>query len=137
MKRIVQSTLFILALFSTIWWTAIAQGPPVAKPDENARIKPLVTAETQAREALNAKIATLPEAKAYKDAEDALKRAAEALNKAAGQLPEDQAWKQAQARVLDEAYRIQAAHGLSSREYRPELNDKGELVFARATPPKQ
>lgn len=110
--------------------------PVIASPNDQARIKPLVQAETEARKALNAKIATLPESKAYKDAEEALKKAGDALNKAAESLPENAAWKSAGAKVLDEAYRIQAAHSLSSREYRPELNDKGDLVFARIALPK-
>jgi hypothetical protein len=107
-----------------------------AKPEEQARIKLLIEAETKAREALNTKVATLPEAQAVRDAQAALEKANAALQKAADALPESQAWREAGAKVLDEAYRIQAAHGLSSREFKPELDAKGNLVFAKTVPPK-
>jgi hypothetical protein len=117
--------LLVIALTLVVGGIALAQTlPMVAKPEDQAVIKPLVTAETKAREALNAKIATLPEAKALKDAQDA-------LNKAAESLPENQAWRQASAQTLDTAYKLQAKYQLSSREFKPALNDKGELVFEK------
>jgi len=126
MKRII--TLIVLVLVVT---PVLAQAPMIATSEQQQRIKPLVEAETKAREALNAKIATLPQAKAYKEAEEALKRAGDALNKAAETLPENGAWKLASAHTLDEAYKILAEQRLSSREYRPELDKQGQLVFAK------
>lgn len=105
--------------------------PLVASPAEQARIKPLVVAETKAREALLAKTATLPESTTLKAAKEAYDKALEQLNKATEKLPEHAAWKEAGARALDEAYRIQADHKLSSREYKPELNPKEDLVFVK------
>lgn len=125
------SALIGLAAFST---AATTQAPMVAKAEDQAVIKPLVDAEKKAREALNAKIATLPESKRYQEAEKALKDAAERLNAAAEKLPENKAWKDAGAKTLDTAYRLQAKYQLSSREYRPELDDKGDLVFAKFAP---
>lgn len=134
MKQLVFS-LTLLMLFVA---TASAQNSIVPiSAEEQARIKPLVAAENKAREALNAKIATLPESKAYSDAQEALKKAADALNKAADLLPESSALKLAAAAAWDEAYRIQASHQLSSREYQPELNEKGELVIVKKPPVKQ
>lgn len=130
MRRIVFtfSVLAGLAVFST---AAMTQAPMIAKIEDQAVIKPLVDAEKKAREALNGKIATLPESKRYQEAEKALKDAAERLNAAAEKLPENKAWKDAGAKTLDMAYRLQAKYQLSSREYRPELDDKGDLVFAK------
>jgi len=132
-------TLLFIAVVVVLVVTGVAaaQTPVSAKPEENARLKPLVAAETKFREALNAKIATLPEAKAVNDAKEAYNKALEALNKAAENLPENAAWREAGAKVLDEAYRIQAAHNLSSREFKPELNSAGDLVFSKMVPPKQ
>jgi len=143
---------------------AIAQNSisPV-RPEEQTRMKPLIEAETKAREALNAKIATMPEAKAFQSAQDELKKATdafnlsvdkldtpeakalraardsfqkalEALNRSAEKLPENSAWKEAGAKSLDLAYQIMAEHKLSSREYKPELNAQGDLVFAKVLP---
>jgi len=125
-ENFVKRILLLLPLLLTI--SASAQ---TAKPEEQSRIKPLIAAETKAREELNKKIATLPEAKAYKDAQEALNKAAEALNKAAENLPENIAWKSAGAATLDMAYKIQADHALSSREYKPALNEKGDLAFVK------
>lgn len=110
--------------------------PSIANPADQARIKPLVEAETKAREALLAKTATLPESTAVKAAKEAYDKALANLNAAAEKLPEHQAWKESGARALDEAYRILAENKLSSREYRPELNAKGELVFIKIEAPK-
>lgn len=110
--------------------------PSVAPPADQARIKPLVEAETKAREALLAKTATLPESAAVKAAKEAYDKALANLNTAAEKLPEHSTWKNAGAAALDEAYRILAANKLSSREYRPELNPKGELVFTKIAPPQ-
>ena len=110
----------------------IAQTP--AKPEENARIKPLVAAQTAAQEKLVAKQAALPEKKAYDEAEAAFKKAAAALNKATEALPEYETWKLAGATTVREAFRILAAHQLSHLEYKPELNAKGELVFVPKPP---
>jgi hypothetical protein len=135
MKRI---TIFFSIIVLSVAATVVAQNAiNAATTAEQARIKPLIAAETKARETLNTKIATLPEAKAYNEARDALNKAAEALNKAAEGLPENAAWKEASAKVLDEAYKIQATHGLSSREFKPELDAKGDLVFTKLIPPKQ
>lgn len=106
------------------------------KPEEQLKVKPLIAAETKAREVLNTKIAALPEAKAYREAEEALKKAGEVLNAAADKLPETSAWRLASAQTLDEVYRIMAAHSLSSREFKPELDPKGDLVFTKIPPPK-
>lgn len=107
-----------------------------AKPEENARIKPLVAEMTKSLDAFNAKREKMPEAKTLNAAKVAYDKALEALNKAMESMPEREAVKTAEAKVLDEAYRILAAHNLSSREYRPVLNDKGELAFAKIDPPK-
>lgn len=107
-----------------------------ASPAEQAKIKPLIDAETSAREKLNAKIATLPSAKAVRDAKEAYDKALEALNKEAEKLPENNEWKKAGAAVLDAAYALQAEHKLSSREWKPQLNSRGELEFAKIEPPK-
>lgn len=125
-------TLLALAAVSTFAQNSIT----TAKPEENARMKPLIAAENKAREALTAKLATLPESKAYNEAKQALDKAAEALNKAADSLPESSALKLAAAAAWDEAFRILAAHQLSSREYKPELDAKGDLIFTKL-PPKQ
>ncbi len=138
-----------------------AQTP--AKPEETAKIKPLVAAETKAREALNAKLAALPEVKAFNDARDklpemaaykaaqaALDKAAQTLNEAAAKLPqatalnkavealpENESLRTASAAIVREAYRAQAAHQLSHLEYKPQLNPKtGDLEFAKIEPPK-
>lgn len=110
--------------------------PAIANPADQARIRPLVDAETKAREALLAKTATLPESAAVKAAKDAYDKALADLNTAAEKLPEHSAWKMAGAKALDTAYQILAEHKLSSREYRPELNAKGELVFTKVSPPQ-
>lgn len=110
--------------------------PRAAGPADQARIRPLVDAETKAREALLAKTATLPESAAVKAAKDAYDKALADLNKATEKLPEHQAWKAAGAKALVEAHRILAEHKLSSLEYRPELNAKGELVFTKVSPPQ-
>jgi hypothetical protein len=123
--------MIILLALVLVVTPALAQAPLIATSEQQQRIKPLVDAETKARTALNAKIATLPEAKAYKDAEEALKKAGDALNKVAEALPENAAWKSASAKTLDEAYKILAEQRLSSREYRPELDQGGQLVFAK------
>ena len=117
--------LLVIALVLIVSGIALAQTfPMTAKPEDQAIMKPLVAAEKKAREALNAKIAALPEAKALKDAQDA-------LNKAAENLPENQAWTQAAAASLDTAYKLQAKYQLSSREFKPALDDKGNLVFEK------
>jgi hypothetical protein len=125
---------FSLAIVSSV--SAQTQTPQVATAAEQARIKPLVAAETKAREALLAKAATLPESTALKAAKEAYDKALDDLNKATEKLPEHTAWKEAGARALDEAYRIQADHKLSSREHKPELDPKGDLVFVKIVAPK-
>lgn len=127
----------VLAILAFACIGALAQSTTIpAKPDEQARIAPLVIALTKAGQARDAKIATLPEAQALRDAEAALTKARTALDKAAENLPENIAWKDAYAKVLDTAYDIQAKHNLSSREYQPRIGDKGELAFIPWTPPK-
>lgn len=122
---------------------AMSQVPLNANPAEQARIKPLLENLKKAQEPYTAKRDTLPEAKAVKDARAALEtaqfnltKALEAQNKAAALLPEFDPVKVAEARLLDEIYRILADHKLSSREYQPTFNDKGELAFSRIEPPK-
>lgn len=105
-----------------------------AKPDEQARIQPLIAAETTARDALNKKAEALPEMKAYRDAQEALRKAGAALEKAINALPEKEALKTVSSKTLDEAARIQAAHGLSAREFEPRLDDKGKLIFLPRSP---
>lgn len=119
--RVVLMMMVALAFLSTT--AAQVTAPMIAKPEDQAVIKPLVVAEKKAREELNAKVAALPEAEALKKAQDALNKAVEAL-------PENKAWKEAGAKTLDTAYKLLAKYQLSSREYRPELNDKGDLVFS-------
>lgn len=123
----VVATLFSTTLAAQTQVTAIVP----ARPEEQARIKPLIEAETKAREALNAKIATLPEAKAVAAAKEAYDKALAALNAVTEKLPENDQWKRAGAAVLDAAYAIQAEHKLSSREYKPQLSNKGELEFTK------
>lgn len=121
-----------ILLFNISAW---AQTP--AKPEENARLKPMVAELTSAQEALNAKLVQTPEAKAVNDAKAAYDKAVAALDEARKKLPEFQKALSAEAKVLDEMYRIQAAHSLSSREYRPILSEKGELAFVKIeAPPK-
>lgn len=128
MKR----TLLLLTLTLLFNINAWAQTP--AKPEENARLKPMVTELTSAQEALNAKLVLSPEAKAVNEAKAVYDRAVAALDEARKKLPEYQRALTAEAKVLDEIYRAMAAHGLSSREYRPILSDKGELAFVRIEP---
>lgn len=169
MSRTILQVILVICLVVVASVAVIAQTPTSSlTPAEQARIKPLVAEETKAREALNAKIATLPEAKTFQSAQDAVKKADEALakiiptlkikeavdlqaardalqkalddlNKAVEKLPENAAWKEAGAKSLDLAYQIMAEHKLSSREFKPELNPQGDLVFtklASVTPPK-
>lgn len=131
MKR----TLLLLTTILLLSVNAWAQTP--AKPEENARLKPLVDALSKANEPLLAKRSSLPEAKAVSDAQAALQRAIEAQELAVRKLPEFEAVKSAEARLLDEIYKIMADHRLSSREYRPSISDKGELAFVKIEqPPK-
>jgi hypothetical protein len=101
MKRSLLFTAFVLAFGAGALAQQIA--PMIAKPEDQAVIKPMVEAEKKAKQALDAKTMT---------------------------LPEYQTWKDASARTLREAYRLQAKAQLSSLEYRPELNDKGDLIFS-------
>jgi len=155
-------SVMLTLIFASI---AFSQTPTPATAAEQARMKPLIAAETKAREELNAKVATLPEAKTFQAAQDEYKKATEAFNKAAEnldipearamraardalqkaldalnksveKLPENTAWKEAGAKSLDLAYQIQAEHKLSSREYKPDLNPQGELVFLKVVPGK-
>lgn len=157
MKRIV--LLAVVLMISAL--AAQAQTP--ARPEENARIQPLLADAKKAGQARDAKLATLPESQAVRDAEKALEKANGAWQKAAESLPqyqevkkaqasrdksiealntaavataEDQAFKQAQAKLISEAFRILADNKLSSLEYRPEIDAAGNLVFAKVTPPK-
>lgn len=124
----------LLVLFTV---PILAQNPlTVAKPEESARMKPLIEELTKAQKALLAKQVQLPEAKAVNDAKAVYDKALEALDKAAEKMPEREAVKAAEAKALDEAYRILAAHNLSSREYKPEIGPKGDLVFAKIAPVK-
>jgi methionyl-tRNA synthetase len=93
-----------------------------ATPKDNDRIQPFVAAEKKALEAFNKKVESLPETKALRDAQAA-------YNKAVEGLPENAEWKKAGGATLDMAYKIMAEKGLSSREYRPQLNAKGDLEF--------
>lgn len=123
---------FCLALF---YVGASAQTP--AKPEENARLKPLVAEMTKAQEVLTAKTIALPEAKAVDAAKAAYDKAITALNEARKKLPEYQAALDAEGQVLRFMYQVQAQHALSSLEYKPTLNEKGELAFVKIEqPPK-
>lgn len=136
-KLLIYLTVTHIVLMSL--YSALAQNPTapiIAKPEEQARIKPIITDLKKADQARMAKVATLPEAQAVRDAEAALTKAREALEKAAANLPETIAWKESWAKMLDVTYDIQAKHGLSSREYQPSFNEKDELTFVRSTPPK-
>lgn len=96
-----------LLLALLLAFTVTAQNgasPIIATPSEQAEIKTL--RETEAR-------------------------AATALNAAIEKLPESAAYNRAKANTLDAAYAAMAKHGLSSRQYEPRINDKGELEFAR------
>ena len=106
----------------------------LAKPDEQAKVKPIIDELKKADTARTAKIATMPEAQAVRDAEAALTKAREALDKAAGNLPETTAWKDSYLKLRIESYRIQAAHGLSSLEYEPRITEKNELAFVAVKP---
>lgn len=137
MNRYTRISTIIAFTFFVLGGFVLAQSPNIpAKPEEQAKIAPVVSALTKAGQARDAKIATLPEAQQLRDAQAALKKAQDALDAATAKLPENEAWKTAYAAVLDEAYKIQAAHNLSSREYQPQINDKGELAFVRWAPPK-
>ena len=117
---------------------ALAQTSAIpAQPAQQAKVKPLYDELQKADKARVAKLAALSEAQAVRDAETALTKAREALDKAAGSLPETIAWRETYAKLLDESYRAMAAQSLSSREYQPQFTEKGELTFARWTPPKQ
>jgi uncharacterized protein YhaN len=125
----------LILLIIALSVTATAQTP--AKPEQNAKLKPLVAEMTKAQEALNAKLIQLPEAKAVQDAKAAYDKAVAALNIAAEKLPEREMVKTAEARVLDFMYRVQAEHALSSREYKPIISANGELAFVKIGPPKE
>lgn len=81
----------------------------------------------QKSEALATVVAKLPEA-------EALRKAQEAFDSAVKKLPEAAAKDAATVRVLDEAYRLLAKKGLSSREWEPRLSAKGDLEFHRNKP---
>lgn len=108
------------------------------KPEEQARVKPLIAEFTKAQEALNAKIDQMPEAKTVRDAQAALEKAIAALKKASesAPFPERDVAKTAETKVIREFYRILAAHSLSSLEYRPVIDDKKELVIVKIEQPK-
>lgn len=113
---------------------ALAQTPMVATSVEQEKIRPLVSAETKAREAVLAKSASLPESKAVADAKVAYDKAVADLDKAAKALPEHSEWIKANAAVVGAAYQIMADHKLSSLDYWPKLSEKGELVFTKKPP---
>lgn len=135
MKRIPTESLVALIVVAAMVITgrAIAQSttPMIASPVEQARMKSLVTVETKAREMMLAKSATLPESAAVKAAKDAYDKAVASLEKANRGLPEHAEWLKANAAMVGAAYQIMADNKLSSMEYKPELNDKGELVFTK------
>lgn len=110
---------------------ALAQTPMLATTAEQEKIRPLVTAETKAREAVLAKSASLPESRAVADAKAAYDKAVADLDKAQKALPEHAEWTKANAAVVALAYQIMADHKLSSINYWPKLNDKGELMFVK------
>lgn len=124
----------LLVVFTvlTMVGIALAQTPPmIASPAEQGRMKPLVAAETKAREAVLAKSATLPESAAVKAAKEAYDKAVKDFDTATRNLPEHAEWLKTNAAVVTTAFQIMADHKLSSLEYKPELNDKGELVFSK------
>lgn len=131
----------VFAIFVIVMGTvALAQTPTTtpATATEQARVKPLIDTWKKAQEPFIAKRDALPESKAVKDAQAALAaaqvnldKALEARAKVEVTLPEFDPVKVAEARLLDELYRILADRKLSSRDFRPTLNDKGELAFVR------
>lgn len=127
--------LFTILLPSTATLAQTPTTPVIASSAEQARIKPLVEAETKAREALLAKSATLPQSAAVKTAKEAYDKAVAELDKATKALPEHQAWLKANAEVASTAFQIMADHKLSSLEYKPELNERKELVFPKIPKP--
>jgi len=131
MRRLILMVLAVAVISLTT--TGLAQQQQIlAKPDEQAQVKPLIDELKKADQARVAKLATLPEAQAVRDAEAALNKAREALDKAAGNLPETAAWKDVYTRLRITSYRLQAKHGLSSLEYEPRITEKGELAFVPA-----
>lgn len=135
-QLILVPVLFALCAVPSLVQTAMfAQNSiTAAKPEESARMKPLIAELTKAQEALLAKQVQLPEAKAVNDAKAVYDKAVLALNDAAKKLPEHDAAKQAEAKALEVAYEILASHQLSSLKYKPEMNPKGELVFTKIPP---
>lgn len=125
--------LLIVIALSVMTMTGLAQAPLIADPAEQAKMKPLIAAETKAREQVLAKSATLPESAAVKAAKDAYDKAVADFDKATRSLPEHAAWLKANAAVVSTAYQIMADHKLSSMDYKPELSPKGELVFLKKT----
>lgn len=93
-----------------------------ATAEEQKEIKALQAEEKKAIENLNAAIAKLPEIEAYKKALDE-------LNAAIAKLPESKAKEAVSEKVKLRAYRIMVNHQLSSMEYEPKTNQKGELEF--------
>lgn len=130
---------FFYLLFILLVPFAVANGQDTAvKPEEQARVKPLIAEYTKAQEALNAKIDQMPEAKTVREAQAALEKAITALKKASesAPFPERDAAKTAEAKVVREFHRILADHRLSSLEYRPMLDDKREMVIVKVEQPK-
>lgn len=135
MKRVI----LLLTIVAAFALTVAAQAPNTitVKPEDQARIKPLVEVMNKAQEPLIAKRSSLPESKAVTDAQALLQKATDAQTAALQKLPEFKQVQVAEAKLLDEIYRILAEYKLSSRDYKPTINDKGELAFVRIEPPKQ
>lgn len=131
----------LLASLAVMLLLAVAAFAQTVKPEEQARIKPLLEEMKKAQEPFIAKRKTLPEEKAVADAQAAFDAAQTKLNaailernKASEVLPEYKTLQAAENKFLDEVYRILASHNLSSREWRPTINEKGELALVKIQP---
>lgn len=108
---------------------ATAGAPIIASPSQQAEMKPLIEAEKKAAEEFNAAIAKLPEKATF----EAAKAAYEA---AIVKAPANAAYNAAKERTLDKAFIFMAQNQLSARQYKPILDEKGNLAFERI-PEKQ
>lgn len=124
--------ILILTLLSAV--TVSAQTS--VKPEEQAKLKPLIEALNKANDTFTAKRDAMPETKAVAEAQAVLQKAVSTQQAAMQKLPEYEPVKVAEAKLLDQIYQVMADHKLSSREYRPVLTDKGELAFTRIEQPK-
>jgi predicted ribonuclease toxin of YeeF-YezG toxin-antitoxin module len=92
--------------------------------EEQKILKAFQDVEAKTLTALTTAAERLPEKKALDEAQ-------KAYDAAVRKLPEKTAFDRANSDTWDEVYRIQAKHGLSSREYEPALNTSGALEFRK------